>query len=76
MNDKFTKVDERFAKLSKKYQKNLEPGLKVLIHPDFQFAYNGICAFIAVTGKGKSHHYPKMIAQQEVLFENMFLNKL
>jgi len=42
MNDKFKKIDERFAKLSKKYHKNLEPGLKVPIHPDFQFAYNGM----------------------------------
>ena len=62
MNDKFKKIDERFAKLSKKYHKNLEPGMKLPIHPDFQFAYNGICAFIAVTGKGKSYNYLKMIS--------------
>ena len=69
MIDKFKKVDERFSKLSKKYQKNLEPGMKTPIHPDFQFPYNGICAFIAVTGRGKSYNYMKMIAPQEVLFD-------
>ena len=43
--------------------------MKTPIHTDCQFAYNGICAFIAVTGKGKSYNYLNMIAQQEVLFE-------
>ena len=72
MEKKFKKINDTFERLSEQYKKELGESMIRPIHKDFQFAQNGICAFIAVMGKGKSYNYLKMIAQQEVLYNQPF----
>ena len=76
MEKKFKKVEDMFDKLSMKYQKEIENVLIKPIHPNFLFAQNGICAFIAGMGKGKSYNYLKMIAQQEVIYDEPFFESV
>ena len=64
----FKKVNDTFDKLQSKFGKHLEYSVIKPIHPEFQFAQNGITAFIAGTGSGKSYNYLRMIANSETLF--------
>jgi hypothetical protein len=69
---KFQQVDSTFEKLAAKHKSELENAKIKAIHPDFPFAQNGITAMIAAPGTGKTYNYLKMIAQQEVLYEEPF----
>ena len=69
---KFRKIEERFNQLSLKYQDELENAKIRPIHEQYLFAQNGITAFIAGMGAGKSYNCLKLIAKQEVLFNNPF----
>ena len=69
---RFKKVDDTFKRLSEKYKENLENAKIKPIHPKFPFAQNGICAFIATIGSGKTYRCLILIAQQEVLGEQPF----
>ena len=69
---KFKKIDERFDQLSLKYKDELENAKIKEIHSEFPFAQNGITAFIAGMGAGKSYNCLKLIAKQEVIFNNPF----
>jgi hypothetical protein len=67
-----SKVNHAFNKLAKKNQFELKNALIEPIHPEFPFAKNGICAFIATVGSGKTYNYLKMVAIQETLFDEPF----
>ena len=69
---KFRKIDERFDQLSLKYKDELENAKIKEIHSDFPFAQNGITAFIAGMGSGRTYNSMKLIAKQEVLFNDPF----
>ena len=68
MENKFKKIDEIFNKLSEKYKEALENAKIKPIHPKFLFSQNGICAFIAWMGAGKTYRCLKLVARSEVLF--------
>jgi uncharacterized protein YbcC (UPF0753/DUF2309 family) len=72
MQKKFRTVDDTFDKLAAKHKSELENAKIKAIHPDFPFAQNGICAMIGSMNAGKSYNYLKMVAQQEVLFDEPF----
>ena len=72
IDEKFRKIDERFDQLSLKYKDELENAKIKPIHEQYVFAQNGITAFIAGMGAGKSYNCLKLIAKQEVLFNNPF----
>ena len=76
MKEKFKKVNDTFNKLAEKHKEDLENAMIKPIHPEFPFAQNGICAFIATMGSGKTYRCLKLIAQQEVLGEQPFLKQL
>ena len=76
MENKFKKINDTFDRLSEKYKKEVENVLIRPIHPDFLFAQNGICAFIAGMGKGKTYNYLKMVSQSEVLFDQPFFESV
>ena len=67
-----SKVNKLFDKLSEKYKDDLENAKIKPIHPDFQFAQNGICAMIGVMNSGKSYNYLKMATKQQYLFDEPF----
>ena len=69
---KFKIIDDQFNKISKLNKEVLDNALIKPIHEKYPFAQNGICAFIAPMGSGKSYTYLKLIAQQEVLFQEPF----
>ena len=60
---KFRKIDERFDQLSLKYKDELENAKIKHIHEQYVFAQNGITAFIAGMGSGKSYNCLKLIAK-------------
>ena len=72
MDEKFKKVDELFDKLGEKYKEDLENAKIKPIHPEFPFAQNGICAFIAGMGAGKTYNCLKLVARQENLFRKPY----
>ena len=72
MENKFKKIDDTFNKLSEKYKEALENAKIKPIHPKFLFAQNGICAFIAGMGAGKTYRCLKLVARSEVLFNQPF----
>lgn len=69
---KFAEIDKQFDKLEKQNKEVLKNAQIKPIHDKFPFAQNGICAFIASMGSGKSYTYIKLAAQQEVLFNEPF----
>ena len=64
----FDEIENNFRKISEKNKKELEAALIKPIHEKYPYAQNGICAFIASMGSGKSYNYLKAIAKQEVLY--------
>ncbi len=76
ITDEFKKIDEAFAKTGK--DKYLDYSLIKPFHESFPLAQNGIAAFIAPMGSGKSYTYTKLMAKQEVvknepLFEDIVI---
>ncbi len=72
----FRRIDEAFDKKAR--DKYLEYSLIKPFHESFPLAQNGIAAFIAPMGSGKSYTYTKLMAQQEVvmnepLFEDIVI---
>jgi hypothetical protein len=65
-------VNEIFDKLARKNKKELENAKIKPIHDQFPIAQNGIIAFIAAMGTGKSYNTLKMVALQEHLFDQPF----
>ena len=72
IDKKFIEIDKAFNKISSKNKDILNNSLIKPIHEKFLFSQNGICAFIASMGSGKSYTYLKLAAQQEVLFNEPF----
>ena len=72
IEEKFREIDKLFDKLSAKNKVQLENAQIKPIHAKYPFAQNGICAFIAPMGSGKSYNYMKLAAQQEVLNDEPF----
>lgn len=70
IDDEFNKIEANFRKIAEQNKAELEAALIKPIHDKYPYAQNGICAFIASMGSGKSYNYLKAIAKQEVLFEN------
>src|SRR5215469_9256082 len=73
---KFDKVNKLFDKIGAKNSAELEEAKIKPIHEDYPYAQNGICAMIASMGKGKSYNVMKMIAKQEVIFEQPFFEQV
>ena len=72
IDEKFKEIDKLFDKLSEKNKIQLENAQIKPIHAKYPFAQNGICAFIAPMGSGKSYNYMKLAAKQEVLYDEPF----
>ena len=72
IDKKFDEIEELFDKLEKQNKEILENAKIKPIHEKFLFAQNGITAFIAPMGSGKSYLYVKLGAKQEVLFNDPF----
>ena len=72
VEEKFRKIEEIFTKLSLKNKEELENAKIRPIHEKYSWAQNGITAFIAGMGSGKSYNCLKLIAKQEVLFNELF----
>jgi len=70
IEEKFRKIDERFDQISLKYKDELENAKIKPIHEKYAWAQNGITAFISGMGAGKSYNCLKLIARQEVLFND------
>jgi len=68
----FRKIDEQFDKISRQNEEELSAAQLKPIDDKFPYAQNGICAFIAPVGSGKSYNYLKLMAKQEQLFEEPF----
>jgi hypothetical protein len=69
MKDPKSYVNKIFAKLGKKNEYELKNGWVEPIHEDFPFAKNGICAYIAAVGSGKTYNYLKFMAEQQYYFD-------
>jgi hypothetical protein len=69
---RYSDVNDTFNKLAKKNEFELKNALIEPIHQKFPFAKNGICAFIATVGSGKTYNYLKMVAIQENLFDEPY----
>ena len=76
IEEKFREIDKLFDKLSAKNKVQLENAQIKPIHAKYPFAQNGICAFIAPMGSGKSYNYMKLAAQQEVLNDEPFFESV
>ena len=72
IDKRFEEIDKEFDKLGSKNRDVLEAAKIKPIHDKFPFAQNGIAAFIAKMGSGKSYNYLKLCAKQEVLSDNPF----
>ena len=73
IDDKFQQIDNLFDQLAAKNKVELENAKIKPIHPDkFPYAQNGIIAFIAPMGSGKSYNYLKLAARQQFLFNEPF----
>ena len=70
IDEEFNKIEANFRKIAEQNKAELDAALIKPIHDKYPYAQNGICAFIASMGSGKSYNYLKAIAKQEVLFEN------
>jgi hypothetical protein len=76
MNKAKNKVDEIFKKLAKKNQFGLKNADIEPIHPEFPFARNGICVFIAPMSSGKTFRYLKFSAIQQYLFDEPYFETI
>src|SRR5215469_2240452 len=72
---KFDKVNKLFDKIAKENAEELEHGWITPINDVFPYSKNGIWAFIATMGSGKSYNYVKIIAQQEEIFDEPFFEQ-
>ena len=70
--ENFKRVDELFDKLASKNKQELENAKIKPIHDIFPYAQNGIAAFIAGVGSGKTYNILKLVAKQEQLFDQPF----
>ena len=70
IDNEFKRIEDNFQKIAEQNKSELEAALIKPIHDKYPYAQNGICAFIASMGSGKSYNYLKAIAKQEVLFDN------
>ena len=55
IDEKFKEIDKQFDKISRSNKEVLDNALIKPIHEKFPFAQNGITAFIAWMGSGKSY---------------------
>ena len=72
VDQKFIRIEELFNRLGSKNKEELEYARITPIHEKYPWAQNGITAFIAGMGSGKSYNCLKLIAKQEVLFNEPF----
>ena len=72
IDEKFRKIEDRFSQLALQNKEELEHAKIKSIHDKYPWAQNGITAFIAGMGSGKSYNCLKLIAKQEVLFKDPF----
>ena len=72
IDEKFRKIEDRFSQLALQNKEELEHAKIKSIHDKYPWAQNGITAFIAGMGSGKSYNCLKLIAKQEVLFKDAF----
>ena len=72
VKEKFRRIEELFDRLGSRNKEELEYAKIKSIHYDDPWAQNGITAFIAGMGSGKSYNCLKLIAKQEVLFNEPF----
>jgi hypothetical protein len=68
----FRKIDEQFDKISRSKADELGYAQLKPIDEKFPYAQNGITAMIAPVGSGKSYNYLKLMAKQEVIFNEPF----
>jgi len=70
---KFNDIDKLFNKISDENREELENARIKPIHPSlFPYSQNGIIAFIAPMGAGKSYNYLKLASKQQVIFSQPF----
>jgi len=70
---KFNEIDKLFDKIAEENKEELENARIKPIHPNlFPYSQNGICAFIAPMGAGKSYNYTKFAARQQFIFDQPF----
>ena len=70
---KFNEIDKLFDKIAEENKEELENARIKPIHPTlFPYSQNGICAFIAPMGAGKSYNYTKFAARQQFIFDQPF----
>ena len=67
INKKFDDIDKLMEKNSKKNKFMLDNAKIEPIHPSYLWSSNGICAYIATMGSGKSYTVMRNILQQEQL---------
>ena len=72
IDKKFAEIDNLFDELASKNKKELENAQIKPIHDKFPYAQNGIVAFIATMGSGKSYNYTKFAAKQQFIFNEPF----
>ena len=72
IDEAFRKIDEQFDKISRANAEELGYAQLKPIDKNFAYAQNGICAFIAPVGSGKSYNYLKIMAKQECIFDEPF----
>ena len=68
----FDQIDKLFDELGEQKKKELENAQIKPIHQLFPYAQNGICAFIATMGSGKSYQFTKLMAKQQGIFSQPF----
>jgi succinate dehydrogenase flavin-adding protein (antitoxin of CptAB toxin-antitoxin module) len=68
----FNQIDSLFDKFAKQNSEALEQAKIKPIHELFPYAQNGICAYIATMGSGKSYQFTKLMAKQQGIFEDPF----
>ena len=72
IDEQFNKIEELFDKIKEQNAEELGYSALKPIDDKFPFAQNGICAMIAPVGSGKSYNYLKLMAKQEVIFNEPF----
>ena len=72
IDKRFEDIDKLFDKYAAKNKRELDNALIKPIHDKFLYAQNGICAMIAPMGSGKTYNYMKIMAKQEVIFDEPF----
>ena len=72
IEEAFKRIDEQFDKISRSNAEELGYSQLKPIHDKLPYSQNGICAFIAPVGSGKSYNYLKIMAKQECIFDEPF----